>query len=93
MDDRPYLTTTFFTTCSVSDRITARYTPAGRSRSLNLTMDVDPSVMFISSENLITSCDKYSEDIDLVQIKPEPIKETIKHIQKQLHYFEKAETK
>ena len=36
---------------------------------------------------------RYSEDIDLVQIRPEPIKETIKHIQKQLPFFEKAETK
>ncbi len=36
---------------------------------------------------------RYSEDIDLVQIKPEPIKETIKHIQKRLTFFEKAETK
>jgi predicted nucleotidyltransferase component of viral defense system len=36
---------------------------------------------------------RYSEDIDLVQIRPEPIKETIKHIQNRLSFFEKAETK
>ena len=30
---------------------------------------------------------RYSEDIDLVQIRPEPIKETIKHIQIQLPFF------
>ena len=34
---------------------------------------------------------RYSEDIDLVQIRPEPIKETIKHIQKRLPFFEKAD--
>ena len=28
-----------------------------------------------------------------MQIKPEPIKETIKHIQKRLNFFEKAETR
>jgi predicted nucleotidyltransferase component of viral defense system len=36
---------------------------------------------------------RYSEDIDLVQIRPEPIKETIKHIQKRLPFFEKVETR
>jgi predicted nucleotidyltransferase component of viral defense system len=31
---------------------------------------------------------RYSEDIDLVQIRPEPIKETIKHLQKQLGFID-----
>jgi len=34
---------------------------------------------------------RYSEDIDLVQIRPKPIKETINQIQKQLPFFEKAD--
>lgn len=34
---------------------------------------------------------RYSEDIDLVQINPEPIKETIQRLQKCLSYFEKSE--
>ena len=37
---------------------------------------------------LITSCDNFSEDIDLVQIRPEPIKETIKRLQKQLSFID-----
>jgi len=31
---------------------------------------------------------RYSEDIDLVQIRPEPIKETIKRLQKQLNFID-----
>jgi predicted nucleotidyltransferase component of viral defense system len=34
---------------------------------------------------------RYSEDIDLVQINPEPIKETIQRLQNRLSYFEKSE--
>lgn len=36
---------------------------------------------------LITSCDKYSEDIDLVQIRPEPIKETVQRLQAVLSFL------
>ena len=41
----------------------------------------------------ITTCDKYSEDIDLVQIKAEPIKETIDRIREVLAFLGEPKVK
>ena len=42
---------------------------------------------------VITSCDNYSEDIDLVQIKAEPIKETIDRIREVLAFLGEPKVK
>ena len=38
---------------------------------------------------VITTCDKFSEDIDLVQIRPEPVKETLSRLRDQLSFLDK----
>ena len=52
--------------------------------------------MITSDNNLlvirifITTNDKFSEDIDLVQIRSEPIKETIKRLQERLRFIDNS---
>jgi len=46
---------------------------------------LDKSLLLITQ--IITSCDKYSEDIDLVQIKSEPINPVLKRIREKLSFL------
>ncbi len=47
---------------------------------------MDNDLLWISF--FITTCDKFSEDIDLVQIKPGPIKPIMKRLQEVITFFE-----
>jgi hypothetical protein len=47
---------------------------------------LDNDLLWITK--IITTCDKYSEDIDLVQIKPGPIKPIMQRINEVITFFE-----